>query len=236
MKHYKKFILLAGVGIFLGGSNLMGAEKSAAAIMNKAYQYIGNLDTYTFDAIVSSKDPKGKAVVQKVSVKVDRPDKFRADTKGDVKNRTIYLNQGLFTMMDHKFNYYGQLKTPKTIDGTLDFIFDKYGIKTPLEALLYSDMYKRSHYKNIKYFGIKNVGGTECDYIAFKAGDSTVHVWISTGKEPLIQSFAVIEDVSGQSYRKDTSIKWNTKVHLTNSDFVFKAPKGAAKISIEPAD
>jgi len=236
MKQYKKFILLAGASLLLGGSSLMGAEPSAASIMDKAYRYIGGLDSYAFDAVISSKNEEGKKLVQNVSVKVDRPDKFRADSKGDIKDRSIYFNQGLFTMIDHRFNYYGQLKTPRTIDGTLDFIYEKYGIKTPLEALLYSDMYKRSRYKNIKYFGTRNVGGTECDYVAFKAGTSTVHVWVSRGKEPLVKSFAVIENVSGKSYRKDTSIKWNTQAHFSDSDFVFKAPKGAAKISIVPAD
>ena len=236
MKLHKRLLLLAGAGLLLSGTSLLATEKSAASIIKNAYHYIGSLNQYAFDAVVMDDDGNGAKIKHKVSVKVDRPDKLRVDIKGDVKDRTVYLNSGLFTMIDHTFHYYGQLKTPKTIDGTLDYVFDKYGIKAPLASLVYSDMDKRAKYKNIKYFGTKSVNGVECDYVAFRNKGREVHVWIATGKKPLIKTYAIIETVSGKSYRLDTSIKWNTDAKLSNKDFVFVAPKGASKISIEPAN
>ncbi|HHD72747.1 MAG TPA: DUF2092 domain-containing protein, partial [Epsilonproteobacteria bacterium] len=166
-----------------------------------------------------------------VSIKVNRPDKLRVDTKGDIKNRSIYLNDGLFTMMDHTYNYYGQLKTPKTIDGTLDFIFEKFGIRAPLASLIYSDMAKRAKFTRSKYFGKMDVAGTECDYVAFKSRAGEVHIWIATGDKPLVKTYAIIDGDN----RMDTSLTWDTDPKISQSDFIFKAPKGAAKISIEPA-
>lgn len=235
MKLHKQLLLLAGVGLLLGGTNLLGAEKSANAILDNAYKYIGSLDKYAFTAAVLDSDGKGDKTRHKVCVKVDRPDKMRADIKGDTKERTVYLNNGVFTMIDHRYNYYGQLKTPKTIDGTLDYIFEKYGINAPLAALIYSDMDKRTRYQTIQYFGTKIVDGTECDYVAFKNNGITIHVWIATGKKPLIKAYAIIDTASGKQYRKDTSIKWNTDAKLSDKDFVFVAPKGTYKISIKPA-
>ena len=230
MNLHKKLLYTAGVALLLGSPNLFAAEKSAASIINSAYHYIGSLDKYTFDAIVTEDDASGK-VKQNVSVEVDRPGKLRVDTKGDIKNRTVYLNDGVFTMIDHGFGYYGQVKAAKTIDGTLDLIFDKYGIKAPLASLIYSDMDKRARYKNIKYFGTKMVGDVECDYVAFRSNVGEVHVWITTGEKPLVKTFAIIDNDS----RRDTSIAWDTDPKISESDFIFKAPKGASKISVQPA-
>jgi hypothetical protein len=77
------------------------------------------LDNYAFDAIVTEDDTSGK-VKQNVSVEVDRPGKLRVDTKGDIKNRTVYLNDGVFTMIDHGFGYtsiYGHLSRIKVKKG-----------------------------------------------------------------------------------------------------------------------
>jgi len=239
MTIHKKLLYTAGVALLLAGTSLVAAEQSAKDIISKAYNYIGGMDQYAFDAIVTREGTNdaetGRKHRQDVSITVDRPDKLRVDTKGDIKNRSTYVNDGLFTMMDHTYNYYGQLKTPKTIDGTLDFIFDKFGIKAPLASLVYSDMGKRIKFKKSKYFGKMNVAGTECDYVAFKSRAGEVHIWIATGDKPLVKTYAIIDTNANGNPRMDTSLTWDTNPKISASDFIFKAPKGAAKISVEPA-
>ncbi len=239
MTIHKKLFYTAGVALLLTGTSLVAAEQSAKDIISKAYNYIGGMDQYTFDAIVTSEDAADAETAKKhrqdVSIKVDRPGKLRVDTKGDTKNRSTYINDGLFTMIDHTYNYYGQLKTPKTIDGTLDFIFDKFGIKAPLASLVYSDMGKRIKFKKSKYFGKMDVAGTECDYVAFRSRAGEVHIWIATGDKPLVKTYAIIDTTANGNHRMDTSLIWNTNPKISASDFIFKAPKGAAKISVEPA-
>ncbi len=240
MNLHKKLLYTAGVALLLSGTNLVAAEQSAKDIISKAYSYISSMDDYAFDAIVTNEVTKdgetSKKHRQDVSIKVDRPDKLRVDTKGDTKNRSTYVNDGLFTMMDHTYNYYGQLKTPKTIDGTLDFIFDRFGIKAPMASLVYSDMGKRVKFKKSKYFGKMDVAGTECDYVAFKSRAGEVHIWIATGDKPLVKTYAIIDTTAKGSHRMDTSLTWDTNPKISESDFIFKAPKGAAKISVEPAN
>ncbi len=239
MTIHKKLLYTAGVALLLGGTSLVAAEQSAKDIISKAYNYIGGMDQYAFDAIVTSEDATDTETAKKhrqdVSIKVDRPDKLRVDTKGDTKNRSTYVNDGLFTMIDHTYSYYGQLKTPKTIDGTLDFIFEKFGIKAPMASLVYSDMGKRVKFKKSKYFGTMDVAGTECDYVAFKSRAGEVHIWIATGDKPLVKTYAIIDTTADANPRMDTSLTWNTNPKISASDFIFKAPKGAAKISVEPA-
>ncbi len=49
-------------------------------------------------------------------------------------------------------------------DGTLDLIFDAYGINAPLASLIYSDMDKSVKFTKSKYFGTMDVAGVACDY------------------------------------------------------------------------
>jgi len=236
MKLHKQLLLLAGAGLLLGSTALMGAEKTARSILDNAYKYVGSMDRYAFKAVVSDTDPnEGKTYKHNVSVKVDRPDKLRVDTKGDIRDRSVYINDGLFTLMDHKFNYYGQLKVPKTIDGALDYIFEHYGITAPLASLIYSNMGKRAKFSKSKYFGTVDVAGVACDYVAFRNKAGEVHIWIATGDKPLVKAYSIIDTHVEGKPRKNTSIRWMLDPKFPQNDFIFSAPKGASKISIEPA-
>jgi hypothetical protein len=230
------------IGLLLNSSLLLAAETSANTILKRAYQYIGSLDTYAFDAVVLNTDTingkNAKHYQHTVTVKVDRPNDLRIDIKGDVKNRSIYLNEGLFTIFDSEYNYYCQLKLPqKSLNSALDYMFDTYGIKAPLAALIYNDMYKRNKFTKSVYFGTRTVGGEECDYVAFKNTKSEVHIWILRGDKPLIRSFTLIDkSEKGTSNKTSASIKWHTDIEISKSDFVFHAPKAAVPISIKPAN
>jgi len=235
MKLHKKAFCIVSLGLLLGSTSLLAAQKTVKDIVSNAYAQIGSMDKYAFKAVVVDNDTiEGETISykQNVSVKIDRPGNLRVDNKGDIKDRSTYVNNGTFTMIDHNFGYYGQLKTPKTIDGTLDFIFDKFGIRTPLSTLMYSDMNKRIKFKTNKYFGVVDVAGVECDYVAFKNNTREIHVWITTGENPLVKTFSII---NGDT-RINTSLTWDTNPNFKDSDFIFSAPKGAEKISINSAN
>ena len=156
MNLHKKLLCTAGVALLLSSTGLFAADKSARNILNNAYQHIGNMDKYAFTAvIVDDEKQDGKTYKHTAVVKVDRPGKLRVDTTGTVKNRSSYLNNGNFTMIDHNYNYYGQIKTPKNLNAALDVLFEKFGIRAPLAQLIYSDMDKKARFRSSKYFGTK---------------------------------------------------------------------------------
>ncbi len=238
MKLAKKFLFVTGATLLLSTTGVL-ASSQANTIINKAFKYVGSLDKYSLTAIVSNDDMQdGKSIKHRhnVAIKVDRPDKFRIDVKGDIKDRSSYLNSGQFTMIDYSFNYYGELKTANNIDTVLDNIFEKYGIKAPLAQLLYSDMHKRTKLRKSKYFGIVTLGGVECDYVAFSDRKKEVHVWIATGDKPLVKRFIIVDKLEKSHPRSVTTIKWNLNTTISDSNFVFKLPKDITKISIESAN
>jgi len=239
MKLYKKLLSATGVVLLLGGTVLYAKEQSPKEIMDRAFAYIDSMDQYAFKAVVVDNEPTEDGKVNQyrfdVTVEVDRPDKLRVDTKGYLRDRSNYLNHGVYTIMDHDFNYYGQLKTPEKIDDALDYIFEKYGINSPLAQLIYSNMHKRVKFKTSKNFGTMMVDGIECDYVAFSNYVREVHVWIAKGDKPLVKAYSIIDKTGEDDYRINTSLTWDTKAQISDSDFVFRVPKGAEKISVQSA-
>lgn len=232
-------LLSTTVALLFSVTPLLATEQTPRDILNKAYNYIGSMDKYAFQAVIIDNITAEDGTVNKsrhdATVKIDRPGKLRVDVKGDMRNRSNYLNNGVYTMMDHEFGYYGQIKIPETIDGGLDYIFEKYGIRAPLAQLIYSNTHKRVKFIKSKNFGMKVVDGTECHYIAFSNDVRDVHVWITTGDKPLVRSYSIIDKTGEFEHRIDTSLYWNVDAKISDSDFIFKASKGAEKISVQSA-
>lgn len=240
MKICKRVLSAASIAVVLFGTSLLAQEQTPKQILDNAFKYIHSMDKYAFKAVVIDQEKSEDGNVKKyrfdTSVKVDKPGKLQVNVKGPSKDRSNYLNDGVYTMMDHQFNYYGQIKASDTIDGTLDYIFDEYGIRSPLAQLLYSKMHERAKFNKSKNFGTVMVDGTECNYVAFSDGVRDVHIWIETGDRPLIKAYSVIDRVSEDDYRINTSLVWDLDAKITDSDFIFKAPKGAEKISVQSAN
>ena len=89
MKLHKKAFCIVSLGILLGSTTLLAAEKTAKEIVINAYKHIGSMDQYAFDAVVFDNDVVDGETEQfrhDISVKIDRPDNLRLESKGDVKN------------------------------------------------------------------------------------------------------------------------------------------------------
>lgn len=212
------------------------ADLSAKQIMQNALKFIQDKQKYAFEAVIIDEVKDGKETTKfrnDVVIKIQRADKLRMDRLMGGVHKGYYINNGQFTMIDHQDNFYAQVETPKTIDAALDFIFKKYDISAPLSALIYSSMKGRTDLNKGKNFGIRTIGGVECNYVAFANRDREVHVWVATGEEPLVQAFSVIDKTLQERARTNTTIVWKLNADISDSDFQFEAPSDATKISID---
>ena len=209
-------------------------QKDGIVLLDGTYDYLGSLKKYAFHSIIINRDTAdGKTVVTErhSDVKAKRPDQFRIDSKGKNFNRSSYLSDGTFNMIDNGEKYYASVKTGKGIDGTFDIINNKLKIVVPLPTLLRSDMDKFIHPKRVQYFGTRMVSGVECNYIAFRQGPAVVHLWIENSDTPLIHSAKIVTDDKHGKGTTNMTITWDTKPDFSDSVFIFKAPKGASNIS-----
>ena len=232
MKLPQKILLTASLGLLLSTSTLLADTMSPKDIAKKVYDALDNHTTYAFNAIVVNHSDEGKNQ-HNVSVKVNRPNQLRVDVTGDIRNRSNYMNNGLYTIYDHDKNYYIQIDTPKSIETTLDAIFDTFEIKVPLAQLIYTNMGERIKFDRSKNFGIVDLEGTECHYIAFSDKTKDVHVWVTTGETPLVKHYRVVDKTSKNNAYKSTTIYWKDAKTVSAADFTFTAPKNAEEVFID---
>lgn len=232
MKSPHKFLLATSLGLLLSTSILLADTMSAKDIAKKVYNSLDNRQSYAFDAMIVNHSDEGKNQ-HKISVKVNRPNQLRVDVTGDIRNRSNYMNNGLYTIYDHDKNFYVQIDTPKSVEETLDAIFDTFEIKLPLAQLVYTNMAERIKFDSSKNFGIVDLEGTECHYIAFSDKTKEVHVWVTTGDTPLVKHYRIVDKTSKNNAYRSTTIYWKDAKTISPSDFAFAAPKNAKEVFID---
>jgi len=231
MKAVQKLLLGTGLGLLLSTSTLLADTMTPLEISEKAYSALDSRQSYTFEAVIVNYTDEGSNKHQ-VSVKVNRPNQLRIDVKGDIRNTSSYLNNGIYTVYDHDQNMYVHIETAKSIEKTLDTLFDAFDFKAPLAQLIYSDMENRFLFDKSKNFGIVDLVGEECHYIAFSTKTAEVHAWVTTADTPLIKHYRIVDKTSKNNAYKSTTIHWEEASSITASDFVFTAPKNAQEAFI----
>jgi hypothetical protein len=212
-----------------------------AGLLVNSYRYMGKLKHFSIDAVTTSDDEYlDKMVVTYthwVHLDVQRPGRLHISVSGDTKVKEYYINGKNFLVYDKLTNYYGELEVPQGIDQALDFLFDKYDVKSPLANILYTDLEKRIPPKEKGfYFGISDVDDIPCHHIGFATETQEYQVWIEQGEKPLIRKFIIVDKMLPYLPRSGTVLRWNTTKKFDKNTFAFDIPKGAVKIDIEPAD
>ena len=218
-----------------------GVTPVPAALLIKSYRYMGTLKYFGIDAVTTSDDLYLDEMVVTythwVHIDVERPSRLHISVDGDVKSKEYFIDNKQFTVYDNLTNYYGQLAVPQGIDKALDFLFDKYDVKSPLANILYHDLDRRIPPKNKGYyFGISDVDDTPCYHLGFNTPTQEYQVWIEQGDHPVIRKFIIIDKTEPYLPRSGTVLRWNLKTEPAGNVFKFEPPRGAARINIEPVD
>ena len=245
MQKKKGWVFLLVYSLLMGSISLVASQDLPRIklkpsvpneILKSAYKYVGSLDSFSIDAFTINDDLQEDMIVEVkhiTKVLVDRPGKFYIATRGDGKNKNLYLNKGIFTMYDADHHYYAQLKTPGNIDDALDYLFDRYDIKTPLANILYSDIATRlKPTTQGHYFGLTRIRNVLCHYIGFSNKNSELQMWVEAMGEPRIIKFTVIDKTGEREMRSTSWLRWNRKMPGKDHS-VFHAPRNAVKIKIE---
>ena len=232
MKSPQKLIYAAGLGLLLSTATLLSDEMSAKEIAKKAYDALDSQQSYAFNAAILNHSDEGENTHQ-VDVKVNRPGQFRVDVTGDIRNRNNYLNDGVYTVYDHDKNMYVRIETEKEIDDALDDLFDRFEISSPLAQLMYTDMGDRIKFDSSKNFGIVDLKGVKCHYLAFTTKANEVHVWITAGETPVIINYMIKDKTSKNNTYKATTLYWKKASTISANDFIFAMPKNATEVFIK---
>lgn len=170
---------------------------------------------------------------------VERPDKLKVVTTGDVTSRTLWIDGKTLTVLDRDKNVYAQIPDPGTIDQAVDLLQEKYNMSLPGADLLSADVYKSltEGCEAINYVGLGYVGEEKCDHLAFTRDNIDWQMWTSVGDKPMVRKMVITyKHKPGAPQYTLQLLKVEDAGKINNAMFACEIPKGADKIEFQPVD
>jgi len=170
-----------------------------------------------------------------IEMMVRRPDRLRADVRGDRRDEHIYYDGKTFTMFGEKVGYYATFQAPATLAELKDVAEKRYGIDLPLADLFYwgtphdgtSDITAATN------VGVATVEGTACDHYAFRQKDVDWELWIEQGAHPLPRKMVITTTSEKSRPQHGVVLDWDLAPKLTDDLFTFAPPPEAHKIEFD---
>jgi len=157
---------------------------------------------------------------------VRRPDRFYSVVMGGRHNEVWYDGVGV-TLVLHNEKVFAQARAPETIDKTLDTIYERYGLATPISDYIYASPAKALLTEKTTggWVGRETVGDQQLDHLAFKDTGVTWEIWIPAVGDPLPQR-TVTQFTDNKQLRKiDTTFKdWNLAPQIPEDRFSPTVP------------
>jgi hypothetical protein len=199
-------------------------------IIEKMSAKLASLQTFTVTT-TEARDERNKAgqmkhlTVQR-ELTIRRPDRLYTKVSGDRSTEVWYDGIGI-TLVLHDDKIFGQGRAPETLDRTLDAIYERYGIRTPMADYLYSSPAKAllTDKTTGGWVGRETLEGKPVDHLAFKDKGVSWDVWIPADGDPLPQK-ASAELAEDPRLRKVeiTFTSWNLAPQLAANLFTPTVP------------
>lgn len=211
-------------------------DADAAQILRRMTDYLGNLQRFSLDTQNTFEDvlESGQKIQYDLStsVVVQRPNKVRAERKGDLVNQVVVYDGKTLTVYNADRKYYAVAPAPDNIDDALHFARDALGIVPPSGDLIYSNAYDllTANVTSGVVVGKSMIGGVKCDHLAFTGPAVDWQIWIADGGQPLPRKYVITtKDDPAQPQYMVLMSNWNVSPNLNDALFKFTPPQGAKK-------
>ena len=167
-------------------------------------------------------------------VMVRRPDRLRADIRGDRRDQRLYYDGKTFTIFGERLGYYASFDAPPTL-AELKGVLEKRGIDLPLADLFYwgTDQDRSGDITAATVIGVSTIEGTACDHYAFRQKDVDWELWIEQGQKPLPRKMVITTTAEKTRPQHSTVLTWDLSPQLGDELFTFVPPQQAHKIDFE---
>jgi hypothetical protein len=230
------------VVVLVGGSQAAaaqpeGIEPQAEKLLKRMSDYLASRQQFTvktentLEVVLTS----GQKLQydSPAAASVWRPNRLRADRKGDVFNQEFFYDGKNLTLYNPKENVYAATAAPPTLDAMLDFAREKLDVTAPGADFLYTNAAEKMLKEASSGFvvGSAVIGGVKCTQLAFRGSEVDWQIWIDDGDKPLPRKFILTsKQVKGEPQFTVLIRSWDVAPKLADKDFAFTPPKGAKKI------
>jgi hypothetical protein len=166
--------------------------------------------------------------------KVRRPG-FVIDYVSDIKDRRFIYDGKTFTVYSPKLGFYATGPAPATNREALNTIYEKSGIKLPLEDLFrWADPngVRQQSLKSAYRVGTATIDGVSTDHYAFREQDVDWELWIQRGGQPLPRKLVIVDRTAEAHPTFITYLSWKLNPVFADSDFTFVPDKDAKRIQM----
>jgi hypothetical protein len=216
-------------------------EPKAGEVLQQMCDYLKNLHQFSVQAEVTEDVllTSGQRIQygRKVEAWVRRPDRFRAESVGDLDNRQLVYDGKTITLLDRNKNFYTTIAAPPDIDAALEYGIRAFNLRAPLADLISTKSYEYLTEGALSgfYVGLSEVQGVPCHHLAFRQKGIDWQIWIENSPTPVPRKFLITDKKAQGLQFTAVFTKWNTSPQFAESLFTFVAPEKAEKIDILPA-
>jgi len=212
-------------------------DPAAAQILKRMTDYLGGLKQFSVHTQNNIEDvlDSGQRVDFDVSASVilGRPNKLRAERKGDLINQIFYYNGKTLTLYNPSDKVYATEPAPGTIEEMLNFARESLGLVIPAADLVYRDAFPllMQDVTSAVVVGKAVIGGVKCDHLLFSRPGVDFQVWVADSGRPLPHKY-VITDTGTPARLSITTVMsdWNVAPAAADARFTFVPPQGAKSI------
>ncbi len=220
-----------------------GVDPTATLILQRMTDYLGSLQQFsvhtenTLENLLDS----GQRVDMDVSanVVISRPNRLRAERKGDLVSQVFYYDGKALTLYDPEAKVYATEPAPKTIERMLDFARESLGLLVPVADLVYNNAYPllMQGVTSAIVVGKAVIDGAVCNHLAFSRPDVDFQVWVTDGDQPLPCKY-VVTDTNTPALLSISTVmsNWNVAPTAAEDSFKFVPPDGTKAITFMPAN
>jgi hypothetical protein len=216
-------------------------EPKAMENLRQMCDYLKNLQQFSVQAEITEDVllTSGQRIqyARNVEASVRRPNRFRAESVGDMDNRQLVYDGKTITIMDRSKNFYTTIAAPPELDAALEHGIQAFNLRAPLADLLYTKAYEYLTEGVLSgfYVGLSKVQGVSCHHLAFRQKDIDWQIWIEDSQTPVLRKFLITDKTAQGLQFTAVFTKWNTSPQFEEGLFTFVAPEKAEKIDILPA-
>jgi len=173
------------------------------------------------------------------NVIVSRPNKLRAERRGDLVDQVFYYDGKTLTLHNPSDKVYATEPAPGTIEELLDFARESLGLIVPVADLVYRNAFPLLM-QDVNFAKVVDkavIGGVKCDHLVFSRPGVDFQVWVASDGQPLPYKY-VVTDTGTPALLSVTTVmsNWNVAPAVADSRFAFVPPKGVKRITFMPLE
>ena len=170
-------------------------------------------------------------------VVVQRPNRLRAERKGDILDQVFYYDGKTLTLYNPSDKVYAVEPAPGTIEEMFEFAQTSLGLMIPVADLTYRNAFPLLM-KDVTLgvvIGKSVINGVSCDHLLFSRPGVDFQVWVADSGPPLPYKYVVTDTANPSRLSISTVMSnWNTAPTVADDSFTFAPPKEAKLIRFMP--